>query len=104
MAIGVGLPVIWPGLTAILIAALLVGGTFMVVTMAGLREARIIAPQAATTFIATLTAAFALVQVLGPMPVSAVVHLSHGFAASLLAAVLVLLVAAVAPWQSARAS
>lgn len=103
MAIGVGLPVIWPGLTAILIAALLVGGTFMVVTMAGLREARTIAPQTATAFIATLTAAFALTQVIGPVLVSVVVHLPHGFAASLLAAALVLLVAAVALWRSARA-
>ncbi|TAL89727.1 MAG: YbfB/YjiJ family MFS transporter [Rhodanobacter sp.] len=100
MAIGVGLPVVWPGLIAILIAALLVGGTFMVVTMTGLREARAVAPQAATAFIATLTAAFALTQVIGPVLVSAVVHLPHGFAASLLAAALVLLVAAVALWRS----
>ena len=102
MAIGVGLPVIWPGLIAILIAALLVGGTFMVVTMAGLREAHTIAPQTATAFIATLTAAFALTQVIGPVLVSVVVHLPHGFAASLLAAALVLLVAAAALWRSAR--
>lgn len=39
MAVGVVLPVVWPGLDAILIAALLVGGTFMVITMTGLREA-----------------------------------------------------------------
>ena len=104
MAIGVGLPVVWPGLTAILIAALLVGGTFMVVTMAGLREARTVAPHAATAFIATLTAAFALTQIIGPVLVSAVAHLPYGFAASLLAAVLVLLVAAVALWRSAITS
>ena len=102
MAIGVGLPVLWTGLAAILIAALLVGGTFMVVTMAGLREARTIAPKSATAFIATLTAAFALTQVIGPVLVSAVVHLRHGFADSLLAAALVLLIAAVALWRSAR--
>ena len=104
MAIGVGLPVVWPGLIAILIAALLVGGTFMVVTMAGLREARAVAPQAATAFIATLTAAFALTQIIGPVLVSTVVHLPHGFSATLLAAALVLLVAAVALWRSAKAS
>lgn len=102
MAVGVGLPVIWPDLIAILIAALLVGGTFMVVTMAGLREARTIAPKAATAFIATLTAAFGLTQIIGPALVSAVVHLRHGFAGSLLAAVLVLLVAAITLWRSAR--
>jgi predicted MFS family arabinose efflux permease len=102
MAIGAALPVFLPGLSAILAAALLVGGTFMVVTMAGLREARTVAPQAATAFIATLTAAFALAQVIGPVLVSVVVHLPHGFAASLLAAVLVLLVAALALWRSAN--
>jgi MFS family permease len=102
MAIGVGLPVAWPGLAAILVAALLVGGTFMVVTMAGLREARTVAPEAATAFIAAITAAFALLQVLGPLVVSAVAHLRHGFEASLLAAVAVLLWAAMVLWRSAR--
>jgi predicted MFS family arabinose efflux permease len=102
MAIGVGLPVAWPGLIAILVAALLVGGTFMVVTMAGLREARAVAPEAATAFIAAITAAFALLQVLGPLVVSAVVHLRHGFEAALLAAVVVLLLAAFALWRLPR--
>ncbi|MEO8779303.1 MAG: YbfB/YjiJ family MFS transporter [Rhodanobacter sp.] len=102
MAIGVALPVTWPELAAILIAALLVGGTFMVVTMAGLREAHTIAPSSATAFIGTLTAAFALTQIIGPLLVSAVVHLPHGFADSLLAAALVLLLAAVVLWRSAR--
>lgn len=101
MAIGVGLPVAWPGLPAILIAALLVGGTFMVVTMAGLREARAVAPEATTAFIAAITAAFALLQVVGPLVVSAVVHLRYGFEASLLAAAVVLLWAAVSLWRSA---
>ncbi|MES2405071.1 MAG: YbfB/YjiJ family MFS transporter [Pseudomonadota bacterium] len=102
MAIGVGLPVACPGLTAILIAALLVGGTFMVVTMAGLREARAVAPESATAFIAAITAAFALLQVLGPLVVSAVAHLRHGFEASLLAAVVVLLWAAIILWRPPR--
>jgi predicted MFS family arabinose efflux permease len=102
MALGVGLPVAWPGLAAILVAALLVGGTFMVVTMAGLREARAVAPEAATAFIAAITAAFALLQVLGPLVVSAVAHLRHGFEASLLAAAAVLLWAAWVLWRSAN--
>src|SRR6185312_13745257 len=60
MAAGVVLPVLWPSLAAILLAALLVGGTFMVVTMLGLREARRVAGADATGFIAALTAAFAV--------------------------------------------
>lgn len=83
-----------------MIAALLVGGTFMVVTMAGLHEARAVAPESATAFIAAITAAFALLQVLGPLVVSAVAHLRDGFDASLLAAVAVLMWAAFVLWRS----
>jgi predicted MFS family arabinose efflux permease len=102
MAIGVALPALWPALPAILIAALLVGGTFMVVTMLGLREARAVAGDQATGFIAAITAAFAVAQIIGPLVVSAVAHLREGFAAALVAAALVLLVAAVSLWRSAR--
>jgi predicted MFS family arabinose efflux permease len=102
MAIGVVLPALWPALPAILIAALLVGGTFMVVTMLGLREARAVAGEQATGFIAAITAAFAVAQIIGPVVVSAVVHLHDGLAAALAAAALVLLVAAFALWRSAK--
>jgi predicted MFS family arabinose efflux permease len=102
MAIGVVLPALWPALPAILIAALLVGGTFMVVTMLGLREARAVAGEQATGFIAAITAAFAVAQIIGPLVVSAVVHLHDGLAAALAAAALVLLVAAFALWRSAK--
>ncbi|MBU6477648.1 MAG: YbfB/YjiJ family MFS transporter [Xanthomonadaceae bacterium] len=101
MAIGVALPALWPALTSILIAALLVGGTFMVVTMLGLREARTVAGDQATGFIAAITAAFAVAQIIGPLVVSVVAHLRDGFAAALAAAALVLLVAAVSLWRSA---
>lgn len=101
MAIGVALPALWTGLAPILIAALLVGGTFMVVTMLGLREARAVAGDEATGFIAAITAAFAVTQIAGPLVVSAVAHLRGGFAAALAAAALVLLVAAVSLWRSA---
>src|SRR5216684_5368893 len=40
MAFGVALPVVWPGIAAIMVAALFVGGTFMVITMVGMQEAR----------------------------------------------------------------
>lgn len=100
MAAGVVLPVVWPRLTAILIAALLVGGTFMVITMSGLREARRVAGNRATGFIGALTAAFAVGQVLGPVVVSAVAGIQHGFAAALIAAA-ILVLTATALWQSA---
>lgn len=102
MLVGVALPALWPTLTAILIAALLVGGTFMVVTMLGLREARHVAGAEATAFIAVMTAAFAIGQIVGPMVVSALVHRPHGFTIALLAAAAVLLLAAISLWRSSR--
>ena len=40
MAVGVALPVVWSGVVPIMLAALFVGGTFMVTTMTGMQEAR----------------------------------------------------------------
>ena len=100
MMAGVALPALWPTLTAILVAALLVGGTYMVVTMLGLREARRAAGAEATSFIAVMTAAFAIGQIVGPLVVSAVAHRPHGFAAALLGAAVVLLLAAISLWRS----
>src|SRR5207244_12090497 len=37
MAFGVALPVVWPGIAAIMVAALFVAGTFMVITMVGMQ-------------------------------------------------------------------
>lgn len=100
MATGVVLPVLWPTLIAILIAALLVGGTFMVATMLGLREAQRVGGAQATALIAALTAAFALAQAAGPMFVSLVSAFIYGLQFALVSAALVLLAGAVALWRS----
>ncbi|HEU0278052.1 MAG TPA: YbfB/YjiJ family MFS transporter [Rhodanobacteraceae bacterium] len=102
MAVGNLLPAVLGGLAPILIAALLVGGTFMICTMAGLAEARVIGGAQATALIAAVTASFALMQVVGPVVVSAVAHLRGGFVGALLAATAVLLLAAAWLWHSAR--
>ncbi|HEU0198589.1 MAG TPA: YbfB/YjiJ family MFS transporter [Nevskiaceae bacterium] len=104
MAIGVALPVAAPGLPAIILSALLVGSTFMLATMLGLREARRVAGSDATQLIAALTAAFAFLQVVGPLVVSGLDHVPHGFAATLLAAAVVLVVGAWVLWSSARST
>lgn len=101
MAVGVVLPVLWSGLAAILLAALLVGGTFMVVTMTGVREARRVAGVNATAFIGALTAAFAVGQILGPLVVSAVAGTRYGLDSTLIVAAVVLLSSAAALWRSA---
>jgi MFS family permease len=67
MALGVLLPALWPTLSALLLAALLVGGNFMVITMLGMQEARARAPHQATRVLGRMTAAFALGQLAGPL-------------------------------------
>jgi predicted MFS family arabinose efflux permease len=86
MALGVALPVFWPGVVGIMLAALLVGGTFMVITMAGMHEARLVANEHARALMAAMTSAFALGQIAGPLSVSLVVGADGGFAPALLAA------------------
>lgn len=67
MAVGVIVPVLAPGLLGIVIAALCVGGTFMVITMLGMQQAQISAGPRARALIANLTAAFAIGQLAGPV-------------------------------------
>ncbi|MFI4920887.1 MAG: YbfB/YjiJ family MFS transporter, partial [Gammaproteobacteria bacterium] len=70
MGAGVGLPLLLPGMLGIVLAALCVGGTFMVITAAGIQEARRLAPADPAPLMAKLTVAFALGQILGPVCVS----------------------------------
>jgi hypothetical protein len=67
MALGCLLPVMHLSALSVLAAALLVGGTFMVATMAGMQEARARAPGNPTVALGRMTAAFAIGQMAGPM-------------------------------------
>jgi MFS family permease len=98
MALGVALPVVWSSIVAVMLAGLLVGGTFMVVTMVGMQEARSVAGARATGLMAALTSAFALGQIFGPIVVSYVVAAGGGFPAALLVAGAVLLLSAYELW------
>ncbi len=82
MAIGVALPVLWSNLATILGAALCVGGTFVVITLVAMQEARRVAPGNATMLIGAMTSAFALGQILGPLSVTLAV--GGGFSGALL--------------------
>jgi len=77
MATGVVLPSLWLAPQTIAIAALLVGSTFMVVTMIGMQEARARAPGNPTALLGRMTAAFAIGQLAGPV-VSGVLDLLPG--------------------------
>ncbi|HUF90987.1 MAG TPA: YbfB/YjiJ family MFS transporter [Candidatus Limnocylindria bacterium] len=96
MAAGVAVPVLWPGIAGIMLAALFVGGTFVVCTMVGLQEARLVAGAHATALMAAMTAAFALGQILGPLTVSAAIEAGASMSAALLVACALLLVSGVA--------
>lgn len=67
MAVGVVIPAIAPGLTGIIVAAVCVGGTFMVITMLGMQQAQVSAGPRARTLMANMTAAFAAGQLAGPV-------------------------------------
>lgn len=74
MATGVVMPSLRLSPWTIAIAALLVGSTFMVVTMIGMQEARARAPGNPTALFGLMTAAFAIGQLTGPL-VSGIIDL-----------------------------
>ena len=94
MAVGVAAPVVWPGIAGIVLSALCVGGTFVVITMVGIQEARIVAGARAPGLIAAMTAAFAAGQIVGPLCVSLIMSAGGGFSAALLIACAVLVAGA----------
>jgi hypothetical protein len=71
MALGIGLPLATQALWTLAASAMLVGGTFMVATMAGLQLAREQAPADPTPLLAQMTVAFAAGQIAGPLLVRA---------------------------------
>jgi MFS family permease len=100
LALGVVAPVFAVNLTTLLLAALCVGGTFMVITMAGIQEARRLGGAQSARVVALYTAAFALGQIVGPLTVSL---FNGGLLPSLLAA-LALVVSSLTLGLTARAS
>jgi predicted MFS family arabinose efflux permease len=90
MAFGVAAPLAIPGLSGILVSAILVGSTFVVITMAGMQEARRVARAHAHKLMAAMTSGFALGQILGPLCVG----YKTSVAQTLLAATAVLVLSA----------
>ncbi|MDO5288831.1 MAG: YbfB/YjiJ family MFS transporter [Pseudomonadota bacterium] len=96
MALGTAVLLLSQALWALALSAVLVGGTFMVATMAGLQLARELAPEHATRLLARMTVAFAAGQIAGPLLVRALgsaglsgpqaLWWSHALATAMLAA------------------
>lgn len=104
MGIGVLLPSLWRNGWTIALSALLVGGTFMVATLAGVQEIRVRAPGDATALVSRMTSAFAVGQIAGPVASSLLLRLSpvHGLDLALQAGAAVLLASAAWLWRAPR--
>ena len=103
MAVGCLLPVLHLSSLTVLAAALLVGSTFMVATMAGMQAARAETEGDPTRALSRLTAAFAIGQIAGPMMSSLLSTGSEGFGGlmmALCAGALALLASAGWLWRS----
>ena len=100
MAVGTALPALSQSLWSLTLSALLVGGTFMIATMAGLQMARELASSNPTPLLARMTAAFASGQIAGPVLVRLLgTHAASGNAGITLASAIAgLLLAASAVW------
>lgn len=97
MAVGVALPALSPHIAAIFLAALFVGGTIMVITLAGMQEARRVAGSAgAAPMMAAMTSSFAAGQIAGPLLVAYGFKGAAGFSQALLLASALLAVSAAA--------
>jgi MFS family permease len=88
LAAGVLAPALAVNVATLLLSALCVGGTFMIITMAGIKEALRLGGASALLAVGVMTAAFATGQIVGPLTVSLLGQSGHAFAfASALAAI-----------------
>jgi predicted MFS family arabinose efflux permease len=87
LAAGVLAPSVWVNVPTLLISAVCVGGTFVVITMAGIKEALRLGGAPASLAVGVMTAAFGAGQIAGPMLMSLLGRSDHAFAwASMIAA------------------
>jgi MFS family permease len=93
LAAGVLAPAVSLNVATLLIAAVGVGGTFMVITMAGIKEVMRIAGSQASQAVGMMTAAFALGQIAGPLTVSLFAGSERAFTIASIIAALALVLA-----------
>ena len=87
LALGVLAPALWINVPTLLISAVCVGGTFMIITMAGIKEALRLGGAPASLAVGVMTAAFGAGQIAGPLTVSVLGRSGHAFALASLIAV-----------------
>ncbi len=102
-AIGVAAGGLWSSAGAALLAAILLGGTFMGITALGFAAARAMAPAHQRRSFALITAGFGLGQIAGPSVAGFLLDRTSSFAAPSLIAAAAVAIAAVIAMQMARA-
>jgi predicted MFS family arabinose efflux permease len=104
MAAGVLLPALFEHIAAVILSGVLVGGTFMIITMVGMKEAHRVAPRDdVMRHIAAMTTAFASGQMIGPVLGSALHDVTGSFGLTLCLTGAALLVTASALIHAPRA-
>jgi len=107
MGVGVLLPALRQDAWTIAASAILVGGTFMVITLAGVQEmrARAPTPDRAASLVGKATAAFACGQIAGPVLSALLLRLgAHGLMLSLAAGAAALFATAAWLWRASSRS
>src|SRR6516225_4073576 len=92
LAFGVLAPALWINVPTLLISAVCVGGTFMIIPMAGTKEALRLGGAPASLAVGVMTAAFGAGQIAGPLAVSMLGRSDRAFALASLIAVAGLIV------------
>jgi predicted MFS family arabinose efflux permease len=92
LASGVLAPAVVVNVPTLLFSAVCVGGTFMIITMAGIKEALRLGGAPAPLAVGVMTAAFGAGQIGGPLTVSLLGRSGHAFALASLIAVLGLVI------------
>jgi MFS family permease len=90
---GVLAPALWTNVPTLLLSAMCVGGTFMIITMAGIKEGLRLGGAQAPLAVGVMTAAFGAGQIVGPLMVSLLGRSDHAFALASIIAVLCLVAA-----------
>src|SRR4029079_14188816 len=106
MGIGVLLPSLSLGGVKVALSALLVGGTFMIATLAGVQEIRTRTDSDPTALVGRMTTAFAIGQIAGPVFSSLLLHVpalaAQCLDVALQAAAAALVFSAAWLWRQAR--
>ena len=88
LAGGVAAPALAVNVPTLLLSAVCVGGTFMIITMAGIKEVLRHGGAPASLAVGVMTAAFGAGQIVGPLTVSLLERSGHAFALASLIAVI----------------